>query len=127
MINDFDIYKKIYNFSNYIIYLNTKLIGNFISLGYKHLDFNKKYWECKNYEIYKSKIQKNVIKDNEFFFDKNVTYKEILNLKYFSEFSESRIKYCHFYINEKKEGILIYFKNKILYYKNIETLMILIK
>ncbi len=41
MINDFDIYKKIYNFSNYMIYLNTKLIGNFISLGYNHLDFKQ--------------------------------------------------------------------------------------
>ena len=40
MINDFDIYKKIYNLSN-LISLNTKLIGNFISLDYIHLDFDE--------------------------------------------------------------------------------------
>ena len=61
MINDFDNYKKIKKLPNYMIFLNSKLIGNFISLlgsldGWDYS--NKKEWFCKNYKIYKSNLLK---------------------------------------------------------------------
>ena len=43
------------------------------------------------------------------------------------EQSGENIIYCHFYLNEKKEGIIIYLNNKTLCYKNIETLEVVNK
>ena len=58
MINDFDQYKKEKKFPNYIIYLNSKIIVNFISSVYKYFHgyfgetiYTYKSWYCKNYEI----------------------------------------------------------------------------
>ena len=135
MINDFDKYKTIKNLPNYMIYLNSKLIGNFISLGYKDIDdlngcFKKNIWYCRNYKLYKANLLKNEIKDNEFFFNKNLVNKTIIYYNAHDSnyiYSGENIYYCHFFINEKKEGIIIYLNNKSLCYKNIETLDILKK
>ena len=125
MINDFDI-KKEKNKVNYILYLNSKLISNFISLFYTELDcelWDNSSWLCKNYRIYKSYLLKNEIKDNEFFFNKNLVSKTILKLYnnyYFQK--DGTIDYCYFYQNENKENIIIYLNKNILIHKNIETM-----
>ena len=123
MINDFEEYKRNKKLINYNIYLNCKLISNYIFLDYD--EYGRTYdkyniWYCKNYEIYKKKLLNNYIKDNEFFFNKNLASKDILDLDY-HHFRNVDNHYCHFYVNEKNEGILIYFSKNILYYRNIET------
>ena len=128
MINDFDI-KKEKNKVNYLLYLNSKLISNFISLYYTKLDcetWDNKYWFCRNYKIYKSDLLKNEIKDNEFFFNKNLVSKTILQLYngYYS-IKDGNLDYCHFYQNENQENIIIYLHKNILIHKNIETMDII--
>ena len=126
MINDFDI-KKEKNKFKYILYLNSKLISNFISLFYTGLDcerWDNSSWFCKNYRIYKSYLLKNEIKDNEFFFNKNLVSKTILKLDnsdYYFEKNDT-IDYCYFYQNENKENIIIYLNKNILIHRNIETM-----
>ena len=61
MINDFDNYKKIKKLLNYMIFLNSKLIGNFIFLLFflDGLDYlNIIDWFFNNYKIYKSNLFK---------------------------------------------------------------------
>ena len=127
MINDFDQYKKEKKFPNYIIYLNSKIIGSFISSVYKYFEgyfgqtiYIYKSWYCKKYEIYKSNLLKDYIKENEFFYNTNLTNRTILNYSRFQNIHN--IHYSLFYMNENNEGILIYLKDKILCYRNIETL-----
>ena len=110
MIQDFEDYKKIKKFPNYMIYINCRLLVSFLNRVYysysnKYCTF-RDYCECNNYQIYKSLLFKDIIKDNEFFFSNNLVHKTILNLSI--EFQNNNY-YCHFYMNEKQEGILIYF------------------
>lgn len=106
-----------------MIYINYRLLVSFLNRVYSY--FNKYYTylddyycKCNNYQIYKSQLLKDIIKDNEFFFSNNLVHKTILNLNKFQDNNY----YCHFYMNEKQEGILIYLNNNnYLCYKNIET------
>lgn len=119
MINDFEKYKKAKKKNNYMIYLNSKIIGNLIS--YKYLDGTEyKSWYCKNYNIYKTELLKDYIKDNEFFFNKDLTNRTILNYSHHQNIYH--IHYCNFNMNENNEGILIYLNENTLCYRNIETL-----
>ena len=81
-------------------------------------------WFCKNYRIYKSYLLKNEIKDNKFFFNKNLVNKTILKLDnnnyYFQK--DGTIDYCYFYQNENKENIIIYLNKNILIHRNIEAM-----
>ena len=123
MIQDFEDYKKIKKFPNYMIYINCRLLVSFLNRVYysysnKYCTY-RDYCEYNNYQIYKSLLFKDIIKDNEFFFSNNLVHKTILNLSI--EFQDNNY-YCHFYMNEKQEGILIYLNNNnYLCYKNIET------
>ena len=129
MINDFDQYKKEKNKCNYTLYLNSKLISNFVSLPYTGLDcetFDNKSWFCKNYRMYKSYLLNKEIKDNEFFFNKNLVSKTILKMYdgYYCQ-KIGTIDYCHFYQNDNQENIIIYLNKNILIHKNIETMDII--
>jgi hypothetical protein len=88
--------------------------------------YSKNFY-CKNYQEFKSNLLRDIIKDNKFFFNENLSCKIIL---YYNEFDDryeqsgKKIIYCHYFLNEKKENIIIYLNNNILCYKNIETLEI---
>ena len=129
MISDFEQYKKEKNKGNYTLYLNSELISNFISLHYTQLDcetFDDKTWFCKNYVIYKSRLLQNEIKDNEFFFNKNLISKEILRM-YDVVYPNKigTIGYCNYYQNENQDNIIIYLDKNKLIHKNIETMDII--
>ena len=132
MIKDFNNYKNIKKLPNYIIYLNCKLIGKLLQLCesvelVEYVFCYSKNFYCKNYQYFKSNLLRDIIKDNKFFFNENLSCKTIL---YYNEFDDryeqsgKKIIYCHYFLNEKKENIIIYLNNNILCYKNIETLEI---
>lgn len=103
MIKDFNNYKNIKKLPNYIIYLNCKLIGKLLQLCesvelVEYVFCYSKNFYCKNYQYFKSNLLRDIIKDNKFFFNENLSCKTIL---YYNEFDDryeqsgKKIIYCH--------------------------------